>query len=47
MVTYDKLKDFGKVVENSYGPVIFNRENVFFFKTATIAVCFHKLGKVL
>jgi hypothetical protein len=27
--------------------VIFNRENVFFFKTATIAVCFHKLGKVL
>jgi hypothetical protein len=40
VIIYDKIKDFGKLVENGYWPVISNTERFFFFKAGTRAVCF-------
>jgi hypothetical protein len=31
MVMYDKLKNFGKIVKNSFGPIITDRGNFSFF----------------
>jgi hypothetical protein len=39
IVMYDKFRNLGKIVKNSYGPIIFNFA---FLKTGTIAACFHK-----
>jgi hypothetical protein len=46
VVMCDKLKNFGKIFKNIYGPVISNSGRFSFLKRETIAVCFHKLGKV-
>jgi hypothetical protein len=46
MVIYDKLKNFGKIIKNSYGHIIPTEDVLTSLKTGTIAACFHKLGKV-
>jgi hypothetical protein len=32
MVIYDRFKNLGRIIENSYGPIIPNRERSYFFK---------------
>jgi hypothetical protein len=43
---YDRLNDFGKVVENRYGSAVLNRRSFLFLKTEELTACSHNFGKV-
>jgi hypothetical protein len=45
MVMNNKFEYCGKIIEKGYWPVIANRDIFAFFRTGTIAACFHRVRK--
>jgi hypothetical protein len=45
VVIYNKLRNFGKIVENSYGSITSNRENISFFENRDNSCVLPQVGK--